>query len=91
MFRELLKKVLELKIGVFGRDEFTKLQKTIQDKLNSVVGNAKSNFEHLLEENLILRDLVEQFLGLEIGLFNASKVANFQKTARATFDKLRGR
>lgn len=91
LFRELLKKVLELKIGLFGRDDFTKLQKTIQDKLNSVVGNSKSNLENLTEQNLILRDLVEQFLSIEVSLFNMSKITNCQNTVRTAFDKLRGR
>ena len=92
MFRELLKKVLDLKIGLFGHDELTKLQKVIQDKLNGIVINNQNNStENLTEQNVILRDLIEQFLSMKIGLFNIRNVANFQTVVRSTFDKLRGR
>lgn len=92
MFRELLKKVLDLKIGLFGHDELTKLQKVIQDKLNGIVINNQNNStENLTEQNVILRDLIEQFLSMKIGLFNIRNVANFQTVVRLTFDKLRGR
>lgn len=92
MFRELLKKVLDLKIGLFGHDELTKLQKVIQDKLNGIVINNQNNStENLTEQNVILRDLIEQFLSMKIGLFNIRNVANFQTVVRSTFDKLHGR
>ena len=92
LFRELLKKVLELKTGLFGRDKFVELQKIIRDKLNSVViKNQASSTEILTEQNLILSDLIEQFLNMEIGLFNIGKIKNFQQTVRTAFDELRGR
>ncbi len=92
LFRELLKKVLELKIGLFDRAKFIELQKIIQNKLNSVViKNQASSIDILTEQNSTLRDLIEQFLNINIGLFNISEIKNFQQTVRTVFDKIRGR
>ena len=92
LFRELLNKVLELKNGLFGGGKLVELQKVIRDKLNGVIiKNQASSTEILTEQNLILRDLIEQFLNMEIGLFNISNIKNFQKIASNAFDKIRGR
>ena len=92
LFRELLNKVLELKNGLFGGGKLVELQKIIRDKLNGVIiKNQASSTEILTEQNLILRDLIEQFLNMEIGLFNISNIKNFQQTVRNAFDKIRGR
>ena len=92
LFRELLNKVLELKNGLFGSGKLVELQKIIRDKLNGVIiKNQASSTEILTEQNLILCDLIEQFLNMEIGLFNISNIKNFQKIASNAFDKIRGR
>ena len=94
MFRDLLKKVLDLKPGFFGfaKGEFIELQERIREKLKERTTKApNSTLDSLTEQNVILRDLVEQFLNLKIGLGNLSKLTAFQTLARKTFDKLRGR
>lgn len=92
LFRELLNKVLELKNGLFGGGKLVELQKIIRDKLNGIIiKNQASSTEILTEQNLILRDLIEQFLNMEISLFNISKIKDLQKIASNAFDKIRSR
>ena len=94
MFRDLLNKVLDLKPGFFGfaKGEFIELQERIREKLKERTTKApNSTLDSLTEQNVILRDLVEQFLNLKIGLGNLGKLTAFQTLARKTFDKLRGR
>ncbi len=94
MFRDLLKKVLDLKPGFFGfaKGEFIELQERIREKLKERTTKAQnSTLDSLTEQNVILRDLVEQFLNLKIGVFSLGKLTNFQSIARETLNKLRGR
>lgn len=92
MFRDLLKKVLDLKIGFFNKDELTILQKHIQEKLNEwVTKRQASSAEMLTEQNLILRDLVEQLSNIKLGLFDKSAFFNLQKYAKKVLDEFRGR
>ena len=94
MFRDLLNKVLDLKPGFFGfaKGEVIELQERIREKLKERTTKApNSTLDSLTEQNVILRDLVEQFLNLKIGVFSLGKLIAFQALARRTFDKLRGR
>ncbi len=92
MFRDLLKKVLDLKPTFSNKGDLIELQERIQEKLKErAVKGQNSTLDSLIEQNVILRDLVEQFLNLKIGMFSLGKLTNFQSIARKTFDKLRGR
>ena len=90
MFLDLLNKVLDLKPGFFNKDDLIELQERIREKLKERVIRGQ-NSDALTEQNVILRDLVEQFLNLKIGLFNLGKLTEFQELARKTFDRIRGR
>ena len=92
MFLDLLNKVLDLKPGFFNKNELIELQERIREKLKErTTKTATNSADALTEQNVILRDLVEQFLNLKIGLFNLSKITEFQELARKTFDRIRGR
>lgn len=90
MFLNLLHKVLDLKPGFFNKDDLIELQERIREKLKERVIRGQ-NSDALTEQNVILRDLVEQFLNLKIGLFNLGKLTEFQELARKTLDRIRGR
>lgn len=90
MFLNLLNKVLDLKPGFFNKDDLIELQERIREKLKERVIRGQ-NSDALTEQNVILRDLVEQFLNLKIGLFNLGKLTEFQELARKTLDRIRGR
>ena len=90
MFLDLLNKVLDLKPGFFNKNDLIELQERIREKLKERVIRGQ-NSDALTEQNVILRDLVEQFLNLKIGLFNLGKLTEFQELARKTFDRIRGK
>lgn len=92
LFRELLNKVVGLKIGLLNKNELTKLQKIIRDKLNGIViKNHASSTEILTEQNLILRDIVEQLLNLKVGMFSVKPLTKLQEFARKKLDEMRNR
>lgn len=94
IFRDLLKKVLDLKPGFFGFDsgDFIELQECIREKLKERITKAQnSTLDALTEQNVILRDLIEQFLNMKIGAFRMGKLTAFQALARETLNKLRSR
>ena len=65
MFRDLLKKVLNLKSGLFCGTALAGLQSLISDKLKERLGKGQSfTEEQLIEQNVTLRDIVEQLLNL---------------------------
>ena len=91
--RDLLKQVENFEHGLFSGDKWKRLKERITERLKEISSGKNKNVGVLDQDQQIsiFRDLLEQVLNLETGLFGGGKLNEMKNEIRKAFDTIKGK